>query len=537
MKYTKADMLDLGLLKVTRQKLQSLDPITTTAIFISSSTNFAPEGLYSNEIFGPQGSEDRSTIFSYIDLQVPHIHPMVYNGLTSASQLYSNIIAGTVSAIWDKKLKQFVKDETGMGSTGYSFFISHIDELQIDDTGSESRRNLIQLLKRYKGFLTIPVMMVIPAGIRDYSVDAAGRATEDEINSFYKRLISAAALIPPGIGSDDASLDTTRFNIQKVIQELAEYIYDILLGKSKFVNKKWSARRVHGGTKNVITAMQQPIQDLRSPARLSHNDSVAGLFQTCKAATILVSHGVREGFLSRVFPGEGGFMHMTDKETLKHVQVDFDVTMYNNLMTYEGLNKVLNKYRDKSVRDIPIEYNGNWLAMVYEDDNDGVMIFQDVSELPPGYNQKGIRPVTLTDVFYHAAARHIDKLPCTVTRYPVVAIGGVYPSRVYLKATIDTVVKYQIDSQGHRTNFIYRTYPVVKSGFYSSFSVNHTHLQLLAADFDGDAMSLIVLQSTEAIEEINTFFKSASSYISSSGKLLYNPGNSVVDLVISSITA
>ena len=52
------------------------------------------DGLFSYEIFGPIGSEERKRNYGYIDLKTKFIHPLVYRLITSLGTRYSELISG-----------------------------------------------------------------------------------------------------------------------------------------------------------------------------------------------------------------------------------------------------------------------------------------------------------------------------------------------------------------------------------------------------------------------------------------------------------
>lgn len=97
--------LNLELLLLNQNHLRMMGEVKDLAIFESSSTNFNPKGLFSTEIFGRVGSEDRTKKFGYIDLRIKVFHPLIYKHIVSLKKLYENILLGKVYAKFDNEKK------------------------------------------------------------------------------------------------------------------------------------------------------------------------------------------------------------------------------------------------------------------------------------------------------------------------------------------------------------------------------------------------------------------------------------------------
>jgi hypothetical protein len=68
---------NVTILQPTKQRLQSLRPVTALDHYDGMTQNFHPDGLFSTVIFGRVGDPGRDKRFSYIDIQVPVFHPMI----------------------------------------------------------------------------------------------------------------------------------------------------------------------------------------------------------------------------------------------------------------------------------------------------------------------------------------------------------------------------------------------------------------------------------------------------------------------------
>jgi len=99
--------LELDLLVLRKDEVKKLLPVTTSLIFDKNGNEFNTKGLFSNEIFGPIGSEERYDKISYINLKTPILHPAAFDILIGYNSLYTDIINGKRYAKFNSKSKKF----------------------------------------------------------------------------------------------------------------------------------------------------------------------------------------------------------------------------------------------------------------------------------------------------------------------------------------------------------------------------------------------------------------------------------------------
>ena len=126
----KLNWIDFYLLNVNKGLISSLPEVKVTDSFFGMTKNFHPEGLYSTEMFGLVGREERDQQFAYLDIKLDIISPTLCLGLFSLKQLYEEICSGRRFAVWDDSLKDFIpaKPSDKDAGTGYSFFIKRYNE-------------------------------------------------------------------------------------------------------------------------------------------------------------------------------------------------------------------------------------------------------------------------------------------------------------------------------------------------------------------------------------------------------------------------
>ena len=116
---------NITLLKLTQELMTGLRPVKVLDIFEGGSSDFHPEGLFSTEIFGKVGDERRNYRYSYIDIKIEVLHPVIFKALSDMKRLYGEIMSGEAYAVWDETDKDFIKsDPLNGGQTGMYFFLS-----------------------------------------------------------------------------------------------------------------------------------------------------------------------------------------------------------------------------------------------------------------------------------------------------------------------------------------------------------------------------------------------------------------------------
>lgn len=478
---------NIRILSVTDDKLVGLKPVTSLASFDGLSKNFDEGGLYSISIFGRIGDERRSRRFSYIDIKLPILHPMIYRVITQMKRFYSEIMEGTAYAEWDKETKSFIKSDQLRGSTGYSFFLSHWNELEFETTDSEDRLTNIKLIKDYRSTALTSKIIVMPAGLRDVQIEDDSRISEDEINLLYRKLLSIANSIPKSAVEHSADmLNGPRKSLQNTFNQIYDYIEAMLDGKKKLIMDKWVSRKVYNGTRNVATSMHFKSDNLNSKSNISFNDTTVGLYQYMKSVLPVTKFNLRNGFLSKVFMGPSAPVNLVNKKTLKLETVQLKPYYYDSWMTDEGLEKVITQFGEETLRNRELEIEGRYVGLIYK--GPGVFkLFQDIDELPEGFDRALVAPVTFCELMYISVYHDSNKYPAFVTRYPITGFGSIYISKIYLKPTLKSETRaplgddWQIDS----SKPVAYEFPT-KSDYINSFSPHTSKIARLGMDYDGD---------------------------------------------------
>lgn len=467
---------NITILVPTEQMVQTLRPTKALDIFDGGTKNFHEDGLFSTLTFGRIGSVERDSRFSYIDLRTEILHPYIFKNLTKLKGLYGEIMSGKAFVKWNEEIHDFELSDMVNGETGYGLFMSKWRDILFRGTGSDLREMRIKLLTKFKDKATTTRILVMPAGLRDATVDADGNVKQGEVNDMYRSLISISNTVAAGAGNSRA-MDSTRFSLQRVFNNLYDFVIGLLEGKGGFLNAKWGARRVFNGTRNVITAMDTSVEVLDELNSPSVNQTQIGLYQLMKGALPKTHHYLLTGWLNKVFQSKAGKALLVNPTTLHSEYVDIDNATVDRWTTSTGLDKVINGYGDSEKRLKPVMIGKHYVGLVYRGDDMTFKFMHDIDELPKERDKADVHPITLCELLYISGYRYWNDLGMFVTRYPIgQGHSNIYASFAYVKNTINGEMRYELgdDWQELGEEFVALEYPSFDGSKFVDSLIPHT---------------------------------------------------------------
>lgn len=525
----------------------AIPQVSSSFIRESSSSEFHKQGLFSEEIFGQLTSTDRLIKFGYIDMHTTVFHPRIYKIITRLKGFYEEVMAGKSYAIYDPELKDLVWasvddiDEKG-ARTGFTFFLEIFPKLELRETASRSRSDKLEVLLKYKTILTMDKCLVIPAGIRDVKNDN-GQESYDDINKLYHSLLNYAAAIPI-TSANNPLFDSVRYAVQKKLVMLDEYLENFVSGKTGFFQKKYGARNVALGTRNVISAAPMAALTPTDPRFLKLDEVKVPLFQAAKGFQPLVIYFMKMLFFNQIFSQSSDQVGVIDPDTYDLVYQPIPESEKSRFLSSDGLTNLINIYRNVRVRNLPIRTISDenkkfyYLFLVY-DDGDTIYHFRSKSDFIKFYGEKfdihKLRPMTYVELLYVATYRATYKKHAIVTRYPVIEIGSEYPAAMHLIST-DPAKAINYKSIFADMSVVLPEYPIVGNRFVDSAILHPSRLAGMDADYDGDMVSVNPVLSVEANKECATYLNSARALIKPSGKLYINIDVYLINLVMYNCT-
>lgn len=530
---------NVSLLDLTPDKLKALKPVTALDIFEGgATTNFHEDGLFSVSTFGPIGSDLRDKKFSFIDLKVEIFHPIIYKCLVDLKRFYAGVMAGKEYAIWNSEIKDFERSNALEGETGFQFFVKHWKDIEFESTKSDSREQSITLIKKYKNAAMTSKVVVMPAGYRDVEFEG-GRVHEDEINVFYRKMLSVSNTITPAVvKAHPEMINAARHSLQMEFNKLYDFIVKLVEGKKKLLLGKWASRRIFDGTRNVITAMNASVPMLGAPGAVGINNTIIGLFQALKAIRPVATYLIRNTYASKVFVGVDAPARLVNKKTLKMEEVRLKSVWYDRWMTDEGIEKVISAFADENLRHKPVDVDGYYFGLIYKGPDATFKFMQSIDELPKGRNPADVHPITFAELLYLSVYKKINNYPLLVTRYPVTGVGSIYPSFVYCKTTVSSECRYELadDWSPIEDGVAAHQFPIKGAEFVNSLVPHPSKILRLGADFDGDTASGNISYTEESIEETQNFLNSKRAYIGTDSKLISSVAVDTVNLLFYNLT-
>ncbi len=530
---------NISILELTPEKLRGLKPVTSLDIMDESKKNFHDDGLYSASIFGRIGDEIRDYRFSYIDIKVEIFHPILFKSITQLKSLYSDIMSGKEFAVWDPEKRDFEKSTALNGETGFHFFLKHWKEIEFTKTNSDLREQYILLIDKFKDKALTSKIVVLPAGLRDLEFNDNGRTEENEVNPLYRKLISISNVInETSIKQNPEVINSARWSLQMTFNDIYEIFSKIIKGKKKLILGKWASRKVFNGTRNVITSMDTSLPFLGDPESVTFNSTMVGLFQTMKAMLPITKFQLRNGFLYKVFISKDIPVRLVNTKTLKIEDVNVGPEFFDRWSSDDGLDKVIESFREESLRHKPIMIGNYYLGLIYKGPDGTFKIIQDIDEVPDDRSKEDVSPLTYCELFYCSIYHIANTYPGFVTRYPIANFGSIYPSYVYLKTTNKSEIRRELGDDWviNTQKPAAKEFPIRTSSFMNSLSPYASRISRLNADFDGDTCSFSVVYSNTAMRELKEFFNDKKAYLDTTGKIMHSVDIDTVAFVLHNLT-
>lgn len=483
----KRDPTNFTLLDPAKFKWELMTPVTSGDTFEGQTTNLHPDGLYSTEIFGRVGTDDRDKTESYIDTILPIFNPTYFKALVQLKSLYLEIIKGRAFAVWDPDSQDFIKSNVLDGDTGFAFFMSHYGELDPKENESFKRSQKIQLTQEFKDRALHRRIPVYPAGLRDVEIAPNGAVIENEVNDLYRKLFyRSRSLNIKNPDQLDPVYDNIRWGEQEALNNIDEYFFGLMDGKRGYMQRRLARRSIFSATRNVITSRKVSVEDMDDAQTNDPNSTIIGLYQALLGYTLVAQHEILSGFLTSVFTPGMNSARLVNPKTLESEYVELNSQIVDKYTSSDGVVKLFNGYGNPSLRNRPIRIKGHYLALVY-DDGERVCLLNDVNDLGEGLDKKFVRPVTYTQFFYMQVAKAIEKKMLQITRYPITGIGSIVPTRVFILPTNASSSKRKlIDIDGTELD-MFHFFPEhdENPSYFDGMSISNIRLEMAGGDFDG----------------------------------------------------
>lgn len=227
---------------------QDKTPVTSTQ-FILKSGEFDPEGLFSEEIFGAVGSNDRRNTFSFIYLYCEVLHPEMFRILKQLDRRIINLISTENNYIVDENGKLIEDEEEGKSG------IRNFKEMfpKIAFRGGGERDKLIKTVRDTynNNKMFIDRLPVIPPDVRPMHQGDDGEWIIDELNDVYVSLMRKSFQVRDVGGG--VLFDLMNYEMQNAVMKYDDHIRAKLGKKEGAIRGTTLGKRVDFSGRGVIT--------------------------------------------------------------------------------------------------------------------------------------------------------------------------------------------------------------------------------------------------------------------------------------------
>jgi hypothetical protein len=533
-------------------KANGLIEVKSHLIWEPSSTNLHPDGLFSEGIFGQIGSPERFSRIGFISLNTKVLAPIVFKNTMDLKPMYGEIMSGKVYAKFNEELKEFIPcEKTVVGAdTGFSFFLSRFDKLVFSETASHTRKTKIKTIEiaKEKKCAMIERMLVLPAGLRDIK-QTGDKIEVEEINKIYTSILSLSLEVNNNLTSPALIkiYDGVKYNLQLKVYELYDLHKEFLSGKTGFAQRRYARRGLAYGSRNVISGAILQANSPTDTQYLKHDETLLGLFQCAKMFQPLVINQLRSVFYSQIFTQGSVRAPAIDTKTKSIIYIEVSDQEINRTLSSDSLEALINTFQNLHMRTNPVSIRDidnklYWLFLVY-DDGDKIYILRNISDFTEFMNNKNhpvdpskIRPLTYVEMIYLATYRATYDKHCTITRYPAIEMGSIYPSKIKIGTTLPSR-KVKFSSQYNDDYFIeLPCYPILGKPYLDTTIIHPAHRAGLNADYDGDTISANGIMSDEANVECREYLNKPRSIISTDGKFIKSASTDLTDITFFNLT-
>jgi len=224
-------------------------PVTVSEFF-QKTGEFHPEGLFSEYIFGPVESRDRKTKYSYINLNIKIVHPMIVKILYQLNRKILKLLSTESSFILDKE-GNLIEDENGT-ITGIDQFIKIFNKIKFRGGTEKREKYILRLNQMYnENLIFIDKVPIIPPSYRDIYKDENDMWIYDELNDFYVNILRKTFHMK-GLLTGPL-FDLLNYEVQKAVIEHDDFVRNKIQKKSGIIRSMLLGKRTDFSGRAVIT--------------------------------------------------------------------------------------------------------------------------------------------------------------------------------------------------------------------------------------------------------------------------------------------
>lgn len=468
----------------------------TNPVFFNNGNIPKEDGLFSYEIFGRPGSEDRKKKWGYLSLKSKFIHPSAYDLFKSLNKKLEDVMLCKKFYIIDENGNMI--EDSEKGETGPMFLYKNFDRITFKEGNTRSREkklSLVAKLKRDEVF--IDKWLILPAYYRDvnFGKGSNGRSKVDELNNYYAKLIMYNNNI---VSSDSQYTFTginTTINIQLTLNNIYTYfIINKLSGKTGYIHQTLLGKTIDYSTRSVISA---PV------------------FRTDRYEDMEVPFGYTGVPLTQLVVLFYPFYVNFIQNFMKQHEMDAALisTKDNKTEKMLPLGEVFDEPMIKKLLELFVKAETYRFQTICVEDESKQIYRLNMFEKELG------REFTLMDLVYLATMEIVADKHVYVTRYPIELMNSCYPSKIAVLSTRKTEPKTINNTYFKNYPHVIPDYPSNINDLVMTVIPNNAYLNDLGGDYDGDTVSLRSVFSKEANAEAEAKIKEKSNFINVQGNI------------------
>lgn len=243
---------------IKKERIES--PVTSPYYFLGKTRTYHPQGLFSEEIFGIEGSPERRDSKSWIELNCKLIHPEIYDTL---SKFLFRKIPKLLNGDLSFRLNEdgiLIEDKEG-NISGFSSYIQNIKNIRYkvdEESENVTRKELVNLIYRKvidESFFITRLFVISPEYRPIQFTDDPKEPPEiDKLNEIYRRIIMGSSQQKNLTGK---LLDIYSYKMQMLLKELYEMMRVKISKKSGIIRDLMLGKRVDFSGRAVITPNPQ----------------------------------------------------------------------------------------------------------------------------------------------------------------------------------------------------------------------------------------------------------------------------------------
>lgn len=245
--------------------IKNVTPVTETEYF-ERSGEFNPRGLFSEEIFGAEGTTERKKSFSFINLNSYIVHPYAYQLFKKLDKKIIKFFSTEENFSLDKNNK-LVEDPEGV--TGITNFMSLFSKISFRGE-TPVREKIINFLKNAyeRNSVFINKLPVIPTEYRPAYQDENGDWNFDPLNDIYIKILRRTFQIK--VSGEGILYDLLNYGLQLTVNEHDTYLKKKIQKKEGLIRGSMMGKRVDfTGRAVIVPGPDLKVNEIGVPFRMA----------------------------------------------------------------------------------------------------------------------------------------------------------------------------------------------------------------------------------------------------------------------------